>query len=64
MKRKQVAPILKKMKVGEKEEYPYRQKDSVETTIARIQAATKDSKRPKKFSYKSLENTIQVTRTF
>ncbi len=62
MKRKKVAPLLKKMEIGDQEEYPYRQFSSLKTTIERIQVETKDMKKPKKFSYKSLEKSIIVTR--
>ena len=57
MKNKAIAPILKKMKVGDKEEYQFRQYSSLRTTIERVQKET-----GMMFSIKSLEKTAEVTR--
>jgi len=54
---KPLAPLLKKMNIGDKEEYPFRRFTSVKTTIERVQTET-----GKRFSYKTLETTIEVTR--
>ena len=61
MKKKVLAPILKKMKVGDKETYPLRRFSTIKTTIERVQ---KESK--KKFSYRTIgddeKSQIEVTR--
>ena len=55
--KKAIAPIMKLMNIGDKEEYPFRQYTSIKTTIERIQTET-----GKRFSYKTLDTTIEVTR--
>jgi len=58
--KKPITPLLKKLKVGEKEEYPIRRGSSVETAIGRTQRETKNSKEPKMFSYRTIDKLEKV----